>query len=727
MPKEERPRLVVVHSNADAETARRLMALLSKHGAVCQGCPSDPHTCADQILQGSDYALIVASASSGRSAQFRIGVSLSLYRDTEVTPYFLLPIIADSRMRVLPSLLAGKPTLPTDSRSRNLRNVATAIWKEILERKKARRPVSLKTESNHQTAAAMSSVRLLERRAEHDRACQQILDDVRLTDAAEVIATAARADAIRCFTSLRSGHWYEVCSQNGNSVIAGDLDSFINQHSPLSSLRAGIPSSQLVSCKAKGRERKSSERGMALWVPVMHNHVLIGAIMALRCSESMLSFDVIDRDFLLRVAGIIGPRLRSMARRRVIRQGNSSAATGARRTGLSRLSILLLGTEWYSTKGGLSTLNRELSVALASRGHSITCFVPAATAQERSDAARKKVQLVVASNLSGNGGEEQLMRRPEVPPGWTPDIVIGHGRITGPAARVQVTDYFPGTPRIHMVHMAPGEIEWFKDETRAAEKAEARENEELSLAREAAVVVTVGPKLHREYTALLSGYRKRPPVMRFDPGFMPNWRRRILPADRCLLFGRAEDFELKGLDIAARAIANLSSAGPRPFPQPVLEVIGAPSGMEAQLRKRILKSVGAKAVNVRVYKYTSDRDRLSTKLCGCSLVLMPSRSEGFGLVGLEAIALGTPVLISSNSGLAELLVELLGSSTASQYVIQTGSATRQDALQWSQAIDRVLVDTRAAFKRARLLMDSLAGELSWDKSIESLERVFAQA
>ena len=36
-------------------------------------------------------------------------------------------------------------------------------------------------------------------------------------------------------------------------------------------------------------------------------------------------------------------------------------------------------------------------------------------------------------------------------------------------------------------------------------------------------------------------------------------------------------------------------------------------------------------------------------------VLMPSRSEGFGLVGLEAIAFGVPVLVSAESGLGRVL------------------------------------------------------------------------
>jgi glycosyltransferase involved in cell wall biosynthesis len=38
---------------------------------------------------------------------------------------------------------------------------------------------------------------------------------------------------------------------------------------------------------------------------------------------------------------------------------------------------------------------------------------------------------------------------------------------------------------------------------------------------------------------------------------------------------------------------------------------------------------------------------------------MPSRHEGFGLVALEAISAGVPVLVSKESGLGRMLIECL--------------------------------------------------------------------
>jgi hypothetical protein len=40
-----------------------------------------------------------------------------------------------------------------------------------------------------------------------------------------------------------------------------------------------------------------------------------------------------------------------------------------------------------------------------------------------------------------------------------PDVVIGHGRITGPAAQVQYKDHFPTAAGVHLIHMALGRDE----------------------------------------------------------------------------------------------------------------------------------------------------------------------------------------------------------------------------------------------------------------------------
>ena len=51
--------------------------------------------------------------------------------------------------------------------------------------------------------------------------------------------------------------------------------------------------------------------------------------------------------------------------------------------------------------------------------------------------------------------------------------------------------------------------------------------------------------------------------------------------------------------------------------------------------------------------------RLQIDKLRASLILMPSKAEGFGPVGLEAIVAGTPVLLSRESAFGQLLQEVL--------------------------------------------------------------------
>ncbi|MEH3123053.1 MAG: glycosyltransferase [Sphingomonas phyllosphaerae] len=53
--------------------------------------------------------------------------------------------------------------------------------------------------------------------------------------------------------------------------------------------------------------------------------------------------------------------------------------------------------------------------------------------------------------------------------------------------------------------------------------------------------------------------------------------------------------------------------------------------------------------------YSASADDLKGDYSRSSLVLMQPRTEGFGLVGLEATCAGVPVLASGESGLAELI------------------------------------------------------------------------
>jgi glycosyltransferase involved in cell wall biosynthesis len=100
---------------------------------------------------------------------------------------------------------------------------------------------------------------------------------------------------------------------------------------------------------------------------------------------------------------------------------------------------------------------------------------------------------------------------------------------------------------------------------------------------------------------------------------------------------------------------------------------------------------------------------------------MPSRVEGFGLVALEAIGAGTPVLVSRKSGVAELLTDRLGRIAMPMIV------DGDDPALWAAAIRRVLTDLPAAFDYAHDVAVRLADQLRWTTVVDQLVTRLGQA
>ena len=116
-----------------------------------------------------------------------------------------------------------------------------------------------------------------------------------------------------------------------------------------------------------------------------------------------------------------------------------------------------------------------------------------------------------------------------------------------------------------------------------------------------------------------------------------------------LFVGRIQP--LKGLDVAVRALAHL------PDPLAQLVVVGGPSGVagpaELARVKRLVVELG---LGGRVtFVDPQPHHLLSTWYRAADVVVVPSRSESFGLVALEAAACGTPVVAAAVGGLRTLV------------------------------------------------------------------------
>lgn len=408
-----------------------------------------------------------------------------------------------------------------------------------------------------------------------------------------------------------------------------------------------------------------------------------------------------------------------------VRMGTAAVANESRSSALpqrghvtalpEKLQVLAVATEWASRKGGLSTLNRNLCIALARAGHDVACLVPTATNDEQQQAEKSNVRLVVSKATAPEAARLFLKPIHDAVP--APHVVIGHGRVTGDAAQVQARDHFRESILVHFVHTMPNHIEWFKgdgisDDT--SRKADERTKFERNLAAQADLVVGVGPRLTTWITdELVTGLGHETTIFRLDPGLND-----ISPVTRkptgihCLLLGRAEDWKLKGFDLALRALQTW------PEQPPELVIRGVPRGSAAEFAEWV-RSV-APRVNVRPFDYAEDEETIEIDIRKASIVLMPSREEGFGLVGLEAISAAVPVLVSGRSGLGEVLLER-GTESAKRAVVQTFSADDDaDIAAWQRAIGGVLRNRDAAYADAKCLREELTSVFDWNSAAEKL-------
>ena len=254
------------------------------------------------------------------------------------------------------------------------------------------------------------------------------------------------------------------------------------------------------------------------------------------------------------------------------------------------------------------------------------------------------------------------------------DIVVGHGVKIGHQAQVIRESH--QCKWVQVVHTAPEELGMYKTYLNPVSVNEKKHETEVELCEIADFVVTVGPKLTEAFRTYLRPSGKDQTVFEFTPGIFADFSEvEQVVGERkkfgVLVFGRGddEDFELKGFDIAAKAVAMLDNTH--------LTFVGAPHGKQDEVKNHLLHCrIPAQSLTVR--SFTESREGLKKLLLEVDLAIMPSRTEGFGLTGLEALSAGLPILVSRNSGFGEALSNVMFGSF---FVIDS-----DDSEVWAKAI-----------------------------------------
>jgi D-inositol-3-phosphate glycosyltransferase len=137
----------------------------------------------------------------------------------------------------------------------------------------------------------------------------------------------------------------------------------------------------------------------------------------------------------------------------------------------------------------------------------------------------------------------------------------------------------------------------------------------------------------------------------FSPGNRRGARSALGLGDHPVLLFVGRIQRLKGVDVAIRALAALDD------PTAVLLVVGGASGAQGDEEvSRLRGLVSELALEDRVqFVPPQPHHLLSTYYRAADVCLVPSRSESFGLVALEAAACGTPVVAAAVGGLRSIV------------------------------------------------------------------------
>ena len=145
-------------------------------------------------------------------------------------------------------------------------------------------------------------------------------------------------------------------------------------------------------------------------------------------------------------------------------------------------------------------------------------------------------------------------------------------------------------------------------------------------------------------------------------------------------------------------------------------IVGGPSGPEGQDEmRRVEDLIAAEGLTDRVRTVEAQAHfMLSSYYRAADVCLIPSRSESFGFVALEAAACGTPVVAASVGGLRNLV-----DHGRTGFLVQ-----RRDPAVYASFIEEILDNDLMA---AEMALDAAAraSGYSWASAGEALDRVYS--
>ncbi len=197
----------------------------------------------------------------------------------------------------------------------------------------------------------------------------------------------------------------------------------------------------------------------------------------------------------------------------------------------------------------------------------------------------------------------------------------------------------------------------------------------------------------------------------FTPGLQGPARMRMGWPDvpTVLFVGRIQSF--KGPDVALEAFARVSGS----VPGLRLVMVGAPSGPDGRRDFASLQKVVKERdlVDKVTFAEPVPHSQMADVYRASDVVLVPSRTESFGLVAAEAQASGVPVIAANTGGLAHVVPSGSGGITVDGW----------DPDDWASALSRILNDPGLSETLAAA-GPRHAESFSWERAVERILDIY---
>ena len=190
----------------------------------------------------------------------------------------------------------------------------------------------------------------------------------------------------------------------------------------------------------------------------------------------------------------------------------------------------------------------------------------------------------------------------------------------------------------------------------------------------------------------------------------------IPPLRKNILFaGRIEP--LKGIDTLLRALASLQEREPAKLDNVCVTIVGGDPWTpvpDAEMQRLQIMSAELGLHDLVAFAGSRDQDLLPYYFAAAEMVVVPSHYESFGMVALESMAMGTPVIASRVGGLAHLVVDGYNG-----FLVPAGDA---EAL--AGRIENLL-DCEGCRARLSRQAQAYAQAYDWANIVERMQEVYA--